>query len=151
MPENIDHGIGIQSERIVVTSHVRQNLLIAAKWGRIAALALFILSTFFLVCMLLSVKRGATTGFNREQFLLLALVLLIVAILAFLPGLHLHKLCVNLQRSIKNDDQIDFEVGVDYLKSLLRLLGVYGIVLMTLIALLIGYIVYMNYFFFINW
>lgn len=143
--ESIDRGIDVNSERITVSDHVRKNLTTLTKWGRIASLGLFVLSGFLVIVAFIFAKNGATSSFYRDSYLMFVIVSLVAALLVFLPGLHLYRSCKNIQRSLKNDDQIDFEVGMDYLKSLFYLLGIYAIVGMFLLLLLIAFFFYIEY------
>lgn len=144
MQESIDRGIGISSNRVAVTDHVRANLESAAKWARLVALGGFFLSGFCLVFSFVSFKAGLSIAFLRESYFLRGVVELILAVVAFFPGFYVQRFRINILRSLNNDDTIDFEVGMEYLKSLFRLMGIYAIIVIAIILVWISLFIYVQ-------
>lgn len=144
MQDSLDHGIGVSEERVAVTEHVRTNLEIAANWGRFVALGGFFLSVFIFLMALVWLKLGLSSPYSRSFHFTRAVVAIFIAIILFLPGLHVQRFSKNIRLSLKNDDLADFEVGMDYLKSFFRLSGLYAIVLIAIILLLFGWFIYVQ-------
>ena len=144
MQESLDQGLGINIEKVVVSDHVRVNLESAARWGRLTALGGFFLSGFIFVMALIWLKMALSAYHVRSLYMTSAVIALFLAIVLFFPGFYVQRFCTNIQRSLKNDDQSDFEVGVDYLKMLFRTLGLYSLVLIAVLLLFGGWYIYLQ-------
>lgn len=146
MEESIDRGIGLNSERIIVSEHVRENLEVASQWGRFIALGGFFLSGFLFVMSLISIKVALTlqNEESRRFRFVVAGVTFFLALIFLFPSLRTQRFCTNIRRALKEDDQSDFEVGVDYLKILFRGLGLYALILIAILLLLGSWYLYLE-------
>jgi hypothetical protein len=117
-----------------------------ARWGKFLAIMGFILCGLFVLVAifggaaigtLMSTQMG-TSSVMSGAFLTISY--LVIALIYFFPCFYLFKFSTRMQLALRTNDQVQLNFSLKYLKSLFRYLGIFTIVILSIYALVIFFV-----------
>lgn len=123
---------------LAVNGTVRNHLQTTAKWAKFLGIMGFIGTGFMVIGGLAMGAVGSQFG-NALQIGsgLLAFIYIIVAGFYFLPSLFLYRFATSTQRSIQNNEQMDFEAAFHNLSRLYQFFGILTVVFLGIYVIII--------------
>ncbi len=134
--ESIDQGLNMSSSELKVTESIRRDLTTAAKWGKFLAIMGFVSVGFIFLAALGMFITAVTIPFATGQIMLMGLVYIVIAVIFIFPTLYLLRFSNSTQSAMRADRQIDFEIGIENLRSLFKFMGIYAIVMVGIYVLM---------------
>lgn len=135
MEESIDQGMNLTKNELKVTDCVQTDLITAAKWGKFLAIVGFVtIGLMFMGSLFLLI--ASTTPFIGGQFAIMGVIYLVMGIIFVFPTLHLLRFSNRMLSGISSGKQTDFELGIEYLRSLFKFIGIYTIVILGMYILI---------------
>ncbi|ASS48808.1 MAG: hypothetical protein A3D31_06300 [Candidatus Fluviicola riflensis] len=136
--ESIDQGINLSSSELKITEYIRKDLTTAAKWGKFLAIIGFVVvGLMFIAALFMLISAATMPSFISGQFFLMGFVYIIMAVIFVFPTLYLLRFSNSTQTGLRSENQVDFEFGIENLRSLFKFMGIYTIVVLGLYTLII--------------
>lgn len=136
--ESIDQGLNLTSSELKVTEYIRRDLTTAAKWGKFLAIIGFVLiGLMFIAALVMLISAANLPSFISGQFFLMGFIYIVMAVIFVFPTLYLLRFSNSTQIGLQSEKQVDFEFGIENLRSLFKFMGIYTIVVLGLYVLVI--------------
>ncbi|TDX00922.1 DUF5362 family protein [Dinghuibacter silviterrae] len=114
----------------------------SARWGTFLAIIGFIFCGLIALCMVTVLVIGTASSLGSGQTgLTIVVTYLIIAVLSFIPCLHLFNYSRSIRAAIASNNQDVMTEAFSKLKSYFKFLGIIAIVVIVLIVAAIVYIV----------
>ena len=131
--ETLDNDV-TATEGIVINSNGKANLLESSKWGNFLAIVGFVMLGLMVLGGLFVMVAGASIG--SGQFGMFGIIYIIVAALYFFPILYLFNFARKIKTGLSNGSQADVDTALENLKSMLKFMGIFMIVILSFYALI---------------
>ncbi|MES2554897.1 MAG: DUF5362 family protein [Bacteroidota bacterium] len=136
--ESIDQGINLSSSELKVTEYIRRDLTTAAKWGKFLAIIGFVvIGLMFIAALAMLISASTMPSFISGQFFLMGFIYLVMTVIFVFPTLYLLRFSNSTQIGLRSEKQVDFEYGIENLRSLFKFMGIYTIIVFGLYILVI--------------
>ncbi len=137
--DSLDQNLNLKSGSVEVTDSVKQHFLAAAKWTRFLAIISFIFGGILGIFSLIALIGALVTGVG---ILILGAFLYVgFTVVMIFFGIYLIKYSMSIEKGLNSNNQSEFELGIENLKSFFKLAGIYTIVFIGLyiILMIIGF------------
>jgi hypothetical protein len=142
--ENIDN---VQVDNSFINNkEINDYLLEASKWGKFLGIVGYI-GMGLLVIVALLVMAGASYLGNIKgtgiPTALISVIYLILAVIYYFPVTYLFRFSVKIRQGLNSNDEVSITSGFQNLKSLLKFMGIFTIVILSIyvLALLIAMLI----------
>jgi Family of unknown function (DUF5362) len=141
MIDNLDQGMQMHSTTIQVSQEIKNSFLVAVKWAKFLAIIGFV-SVGLLVIAGLAMLFGSASINSGGQLAGVGIGYIILSGIYIFPAIKLFRFATETKKGIENENQGDFEFGIENLKSLFKFIGIFTIVILSFYVLLflIGFI-----------
>lgn len=128
--ETLDHNIQSESKKLHVSQDVKQNLLTTAKWTRFMAIISFVFCGLLGIASLFMLIGTLSSGNSLLMYVTFLYIALTVVMI--FPGLYLIRFTTGIEQAFHSDKQVEFEYGIQNMKSFFKFTGIYAIVTIVL-------------------
>ena len=136
--EEINLDSSIQTETAPISNTSKSYLLECTRWSLFFVVLGFIFIGLMVIGAFALVAVGASgSSYQSEQFFLIGVVYLVLAILFIFPILYLLKFSSKMKAGLNQSNNKEIEVGFGALKSLFRFMGIMTIVIISIYILII--------------
>lgn len=140
MNETLDQEVKINDDKLKINQVIIESLKTAANWTKFLAIIGFIvIGLMYLGAVIVLVQvSGLPSGFGIvEQFVVTAIVYIVMASLFIIPTLNMLRFSNHTNYAIANKTQVDLEVAFANLKGFFKFMGIYTIVVLGLYVIII--------------
>ncbi|MNJ85024.1 hypothetical protein D3C87_24880 [compost metagenome] len=130
MSDTLDQNIELESDKLRITSSIKENLMITAQWARFLAIMGFIFVGILGIASLFLVVTSMASGYG--PLVLVSLIYVVLTIVMLFPALYLIRFAIATEKGLGSNKQGEFDYAIQNMKSLFKFSGIYTIVMVVL-------------------
>ncbi|WP_436515470.1 hypothetical protein [Ekhidna sp. To15] len=127
----------MEENELVLSKSDQKNFLETAKWGKFLSIVGFVMSGFMILAGL--VMMGSGSLYNELPFApgAFGLIYILISLIYIFPSLYLLRFSNQVQRGIREQNQVQCSEAYNNLRRLFLFMGVFTIIMLSLYILII--------------